>query len=133
MSSPAELEKYTLSTTSVMSSERTTEPNSKVKAEFIFILSIIYFSSSSLQNCYQNKFGIMPYSVHGGSYPYASYSTAGDTAANDNCMAVGVMKKQSTAHGWSQNGYGFDSASSDSDWPNRSHYNQSPNVVVWLK
>ena len=116
-----------------MWSERTTEPNSKVKVEFIFILSIIYFSSSSLQNCYQNKFGIMPYAAHGGSYPYASYSTAGNTAANDNCMAVGVMKKHSTAHGWSQNGYGFDSASSDSDWPNRSNYNQSPNVVVWLK
>ena len=117
-----------------MWSERPTESNSKVtKADLIFILSIIYFSSSSLQNCYQNKFGIMPVSAHGGSYPYASYNTAGNTAANENCMAVGVMKKHSTAHGWSQNGDGFDSASSDSDWPNRSYSHQSPNVVVWLK
>ena len=117
-----------------MWSERTTEPKSKVtKAEFIFILSIIYFSSSSLQNCYQNKFGIMPFYAHGGAYPCASYDTAGNVAANDNCMSVGVMKKQSTARGWSQNGNGFDSASSDSDWPNRSYSHQSPNVVVWLK
>ena len=116
-----------------MWSERSTERNRKVKAEFIFILSIIYFSSSSLQNCYQNKFGILPHGTHGGSYPYASYNTAGDILTNDNCMAVGVMKKQSTAHGWSQDGNGFDSASSDSDWPNRSNSHQSPNVVVWLK
>ena len=116
-----------------MWSERTTEPNSKVKAEFIFILSIIYFSSSSLQNCCQNKFGILPYDAYGGSYPYTSYNTAGDIATNDNCMAVGVMTTSSTAHGWSQNGYGFDSASRDSDWPNGSSSHQSPYVVVWLK
>ena len=117
-----------------MWSERPAKPNGKVtKADFIFILSIIYFSSSSLQNCYQNKFGIMPFRKHGGSYPYASVNTAGNTATNDNCMAVGVMKKYSTAHGWSQDSNGFDSASSDSDWPNRSYSHQSPKVVVWLK
>ena len=33
-------------------------------------------------------------------------------------MSVGVMTKGSTAHGWSQNGNGYDSPRSDSDWPN---------------
>ncbi|XP_015777068.1 PREDICTED: uncharacterized protein LOC107355072 isoform X2 [Acropora digitifera] len=94
---------------------------------------MVYAWNGQKKNCYQNKFGIMPLSNHGGSYPCASYNTAGNTDTNDNCMAVGVMKKHSTAHGWSQSGQGFDSASSDSDWPNRSHSHQSPNVVVWLK
>ncbi|XP_015767572.1 PREDICTED: uncharacterized protein LOC107346304 [Acropora digitifera] len=94
---------------------------------------MVYAWNGQKKNCYQNKFGIMPYGGHGGSYPYASYSTTGYVVANDNCMSVGVMKKHSTAHGWSQNGNGFDSASSDSDWLNRSYSHQSPNVVVWLK
>ncbi|XP_015767818.1 PREDICTED: uncharacterized protein LOC107346538 [Acropora digitifera] len=94
---------------------------------------MVYAWNGQKKNCYQNKFGIMPHGAQGGSYPYASYNTAGNTATNDNCMAVGVMKKHSTAHGWSQNGNGFDSATSDSDWPNRSYSHQSPNVVVWLK
>ncbi|XP_068733893.1 uncharacterized protein [Montipora capricornis] len=85
------------------------------------------------KTCFQNKFGIMPYTAHGGSYPYASFNTEGNTATNDNCMAVGVMSKGSTAHGWSQNGNGYDSPSSDSDWPNKSYSHQSPYVVVWLK
>ncbi|XP_067033252.1 uncharacterized protein [Acropora muricata] len=94
---------------------------------------MVYTWNGQKKNCYQNKFGIMPLSIHGGSYPYASFNTAGNTVTNDNCMAVGVMRRHSTAHGWSQNGNGFDSASSDSDWPNRSYSHQSPNVVVWLK
>ncbi|XP_067033261.1 uncharacterized protein [Acropora muricata] len=94
---------------------------------------MVYAWNGQKKNCYQNKFGIMPFYAHGGAYPYASYDTLGNVAANDNCMSVGVMKKQSTARGWSQNGNGFDSASSDSDWPNRSYSHQSPNVVVWLK
>jgi len=75
----------------------------------------------------------MPYIAHGGSYPYASYNTAGGTATNDYCMSVGVMAKGSTAHGWSQNANGYDSPSSDSDWPNKAYNHQSPHLTVWLK
>ncbi|XP_068733894.1 uncharacterized protein [Montipora capricornis] len=85
------------------------------------------------KTCFQNKFGIMPFSAHGGSYPYASYDAAGNVATNDNCMAVGLMLKGATAHGWSQNVNGYDSPSSDSDWPNKSYSHQSPYVVIWLK
>ena len=86
-----------------------------------------------LQICYQNKFGIMPLGGHGGSYPYASYNTAGNTDNNDYCVAVGVMAKGSTAHGWSQNANGYDSPRSDSDWPNKAYNHQSPHLTVWLK
>ena len=75
----------------------------------------------------------MPAGTHGGSYPYASYKTAGDTDNNDYCMAVGVVAKGSTAHGWSQSAYGYDSPSSDSDWPNKAINHQSPHLTVWLK
>ena len=75
----------------------------------------------------------MPLRVHGGSYPYASYDTAGNTAANDYCMAVGVLAKGSTVHGWSQNANGYDSPSSNSDWRNKAHNHQSPHLTVWLK
>ena len=75
----------------------------------------------------------MPLAGHGGSYPYASYNTAGNTDTNDYCMSVGVMTKGSTAHGWSQGASGYDSPSSDSDWPNRSHSHQSPHLTIWLK
>ena len=75
----------------------------------------------------------MPLGGHGGSYPYASYNTAGNTATNDYCMAVGVLAKGSTAHGWSQNANGYDSPSSDSDWPNKVYNHQSPHLTVWLK
>lgn len=75
----------------------------------------------------------MPYGAHGGSYPYTSRNTAGGTAGNNYCMAVGVMAKGSTAHGWSQDAYGFDSPSSDSDWPNKANHHQSPHLTVWLK
>ena len=74
----------------------------------------------------------MPAGSHGGSYPYASYTPAGNTAPNDYCMAVGVMATGSTAHGWSQSD-GFDSPSSDSDWPNKAYNHQSPHLTVWLK
>ena len=85
------------------------------------------------QICYQNKFGILPYVTDGGSYPYASYNTAGNVGRNDYCMAVGVMSKGSTAHGWSQNANSYDSPSSDSDWPNKSFNHQYPHLTVWLK
>ncbi|XP_078370852.1 uncharacterized protein LOC144654565 [Oculina patagonica] len=94
---------------------------------------MVYAWNGNKKICNQNKFGIKPSSVHGGSYPYASYNTAGNTAANDYCMAVGVLAKSSTAHGWSQNANGYDSPSSDSDWPNTSYNHQSPHLTVWLK
>ena len=75
----------------------------------------------------------MPAGSHGGSYPYASHTTAGNTASNDYCMAVGVTSKGSTVHGWSQSADGFDSPSSDSDWPNKAIDHQSPYLAVWLK
>ena len=86
-----------------------------------------------LQICYHNKYGIMPYALHGGAYPYASLNTAGDCGTNDYCMSVGVTTKGTTAHGWSQNGNAYDSPSSDSDWPNRSYSHQSSHLTVWLK
>ncbi|KAL9971504.1 hypothetical protein ACROYT_G017675 [Oculina patagonica] len=94
---------------------------------------IVYAWNGNKKICNQNKFGIMPYGGHGGSYPYASYNTAGNTATNDYCMAVGVMTKGSTAHGWKQNANGYDSPSSDSDWPNKAYHHQSPHLTVWLK
>jgi len=101
----------------------------------LLLLLILIFVSSFpfLQICYQTKFGILPYSSHGGSYPYASVNTAGHVVTNDYCMSVGVMAKGSTAHGWSQNAYGYDSPSSDSDWPNKVCNHQSPHLTVWLK
>ena len=75
----------------------------------------------------------MPYAAHGGSYPSASFNAAGNTRRNDYCMSVGVMTKGSTARGWSQNANGYDSPSSDSDWPNRSYNHQTPHLTVWLK
>jgi len=83
--------------------------------------------------CYQNKYGIMPYQRHGGSYPYASFNNKGNTKVNDYCMAVGVMRRGSIADGWSQDANGFDSPSSDSDWPNQQYNHQSPFLLVWLK
>lgn len=85
------------------------------------------------QVCYQNKYGIMPYQRHGGSYPYASFNNKGNTKVNDYCMAVGVMRRGSIADGWSQDANGFDSPSSDSDWPNQQYNHQSPFLLVWLK
>jgi len=94
---------------------------------------MVYAWNGNKKICYQNKFGIMPLGPHGGSYPFASYNTAGNTATNDYCMSVGVLAKGSTAHGWSQNANGYDSPSSDSDWPNKAYNHQSPHLTVWLK
>ena len=103
--------------------------------EFFYRLvkNLLTSSCYLLQICYHNKYGIMPHGPHGGSYPYASLNTAGNTATNDYCMAVGVLAKGSNAHGWSQASSGYDSPSSDSDWPNRSYIHQSPHLTVWLK
>jgi len=94
---------------------------------------MVYAWNGNKKICYHNKYGIMPHGSHGGSYPYASLNTAGNTATNDYCMAVGVLAKGSTAHGWLQASTGYDSPSSDSDWPNRSYSHQSPRLTVWLK
>ena len=75
----------------------------------------------------------MPYPLHGGAYPYASYNTAGHLATNEYCMAVGVTRKGTTAHGWPNNGHGSDCPSNDSDWPNKAYNHQSPHLLVWLK
>lgn len=75
----------------------------------------------------------MPLPQHGGSYPYASFNTQGNTQTNDYCMAVGVLRAGSSADGWTQNANGYDSPNSDSDWPNRNYNHQSPFVLVWLK
>ncbi|KAJ7377123.1 hypothetical protein OS493_030718 [Desmophyllum pertusum] len=69
---------------------------------------MVYAWNGNKKICYQNKFGIMPYGrmevriLTRLTIPLA-------TATNDYCMAVGVMAKGSTAHGWSQNGSGYDS------------------------
>lgn len=75
----------------------------------------------------------MPYRNHGGSYPFASVDKNGNTAKNDYCMAVGVQKKGTSGDGWSQNGNGFDSPQSNSDWPGGSVSHESPSLTVWLK
>ncbi|CAB4038787.1 Hypothetical predicted protein [Paramuricea clavata] len=83
--------------------------------------------------CYQNKYGIMPLQKHGGSYPSVSIDKTGGTATNDYCMAVGVQKKGTSADSWGQNGNGFDSPLSNSDWPGKSVNHESPSLTVWLK
>jgi len=83
--------------------------------------------------CYQNKYGIMPLNGHGGSYPYTSYNTNGNTVTRDYCMAVGVLLKSSKAHGWTQNANGYDSPNSNADWPNAQYNHLSPHLLVWLK
>lgn len=76
----------------------------------------------------------MPYSLHGGSYPYTSSAAGGGRLdVNEYCMAVGVNTKGSTANGWTNNGHANDCPSSDSDWPNKSYNHGSPYLTVWLK
>ena len=76
---------------------------------------------------------MMPISHHGGSYPSATFNTAGNTKTGDYCMAVGVQKTGATADGWTQTKYGYDLPQSNSDWPNTKFNNVSPYVTVWLK
>ena len=75
----------------------------------------------------------MPLSAHGGSYPYASYNPQGNTKVKDYCMAIGVMLKGATVHGWSQNGNGYDSPKNNGDWPNDNYNHQALYITVWLK
>jgi hypothetical protein len=94
-------------------------------------LYVYYFTLFQL--CFQNRYGIMPHSKQGGSYPSATYNKAGNTKSNDYCMAVGVLKAGETADGWTQNGNGYDSSRSSSDWPNSQSNHSSPYVTVWLQ
>lgn len=89
-------------------------------------------SFASKRTCYQNKYGIMNLQVHGGSYPYASFNKKGNTLVRDTCMAVGVMSSGS-AFGFTQNNNGYDTPTSNSDWPNARYNHKSPFVSVWLR
>jgi hypothetical protein len=82
--------------------------------------------------CFQNVYGILNLDVHGGSYPYAARNTAGNTSANDLCMAVGAQLEGSVADGFAMNGNGFDAPLDDAGWPNTS-YDVAPHVAVWLR
>ena len=93
----------------------------------------VKFYDGQEQYCFQNKYGIMPYFNQGGSYPSATYDKAGKTKENDYCMAIGVLKPGETAEGWTQNGSGYDSPQSYSDWPNSQSNYASQYVTVWLK
>src|SRR5205823_2267736 len=83
--------------------------------------------------CYQNMYGVMPYSQHGGSYPAAAQNATGNTGGGDLCLAVGTMMQGNNADGFSQNCNGFDAPSSDGDWPNASICNSGPVLEVWLR
>ena len=89
-------------------------------------------SSGTTGACFQNVYGIMPFDMHGGSYPYAAKNTAGNTSGSDSCMAVGTLLAGATADGFTQNGNGFDAPSDDATWPNTA-YNVVPHVAVWLR
>ncbi|MBL0215369.1 MAG: hypothetical protein IPQ07_15965 [Myxococcales bacterium] len=88
-------------------------------------------SSGATMACFQNVYGILPFNMHGGSYPYAAKNTAGNIDLGDNCFAVGVQAS-GNADGFSQNGNGFDAPSDEATWPNPA-YNISPHVAVWLR
>ena len=89
-------------------------------------------AGNTVGSCYQNDYGILPADLHGGSYPYTSYNTVGNTGGNDNCMSVGVMVMGTNANGYGQNGNGFDAPSSDITWPNPS-LAVPVRVGVWLR
>ena len=93
----------------------------------------VKFYDGQEQSCFQNKYGIMPDFNQGGSYPSTTYNKAGMTKENDYCMAIGVLKPGKTAEGWTQNGSGYDSPQSYSDWPNSQSSYSSQFVTVWLK
>ena len=89
-------------------------------------------SGGTTATCYQNVYGIMPFDMHGGSYPAASKNTTGNTSGNDSCLAIGTQISGVTADGFTQNGNGFDAPSDDATWPNTA-YNVAPHVGVWLR
>ena len=82
--------------------------------------------------CFQNIYGINPFNMHGGSFPYAGKNTAGNIDPSDLCMAIGTLAAGANADGFSQNGNGFDAPSDESTWPNPI-YNLPQHVAVWLR
>ena len=89
-------------------------------------------SFGTTKSCFQNPYGIMALSAHGGSYPSTAYNTRGNTIPNDICMSVGVTAIGDTYNGYWQNGNGRDCPSTNTDWPNAA-YNVNCFVSVWLK
>lgn len=88
--------------------------------------------NGSTTTCYQNRYGVMNWDGHGGSYPAAARDTQGRTNANEYCMAVGTQTVGVTADGFTQNGNGFDAPLDETSWPNAS-YNVDPHVAVWVR
>jgi len=92
----------------------------------------VHAHDGSTGACYQNVYGIMPWDLHGGSYPSAPRNEAGNTSPDDWCMAVGVMLEDTNANGFGQNNNGWDAPSAESTWPN-GDYSSPPIVSVWLR
>ena len=82
--------------------------------------------------CYQNVYGIMPLTEHGGSYPAAAETAAGNTNSNDLCFAVGTMPATASIDGFTQNGNGYDAPATEATWPNAA-FNVTPHISVWLR
>ena len=82
--------------------------------------------------CYQNIYGILPFSAHGGSYPSAAGNATGNTTPGDWCLSVGTTLPNSTVDGFTQNGNGWDAPASEGDWPNAA-YNVPAHLSVWLR
>ena len=77
------------------------------------------FAGGRGQRCWQNRFGVMKYPEHGGSFPAVTLNWQGNTRPGDNCMAISVCRRNERCNGWTQNGNGGDFPNSDNDWPNR--------------
>jgi hypothetical protein len=88
--------------------------------------------NGSTTTCYQNRYGIMNWDGHGGSYPAAARDTQGRTNASEYCMAVGTQTIGMNADGFTQNGNGFDAPADETTWPNGA-YNVDPHVAVWVR
>lgn len=87
--------------------------------------------NATTTTCYQNVYGVMNYSGHGGPYPATGKNIAGNTTGLDNCLAIGTMTSAG-ADGFTNNNNGFDAPSSEATWPN-ANYNETPHVAVWLR
>ena len=90
--------------------------------------------ASATATCYQNPYGIMKSSGHGGSFPAITVNDEGNTGNNDLCMAVGVLASGSSANGWSQSGNGYDVPPDTASWPPGAYsYGSEPEVMVWIR
>ena len=93
---------------------------------------LVHDQSGDNETCWQNRYGIMKQSSHGGSYPAATFNDQGTTLTDDLCLAVGVLPLGSTSNGFSQNGNGYDAPTDNTDWPN-AELKGIPSLNVWLK